>query len=181
MRIRLPEDRLLDAHAGYFGLEHHGIVDYPLYAHCYTRSALPALIAIGYVRHVSRPSLNLLARIARKLVSSRALQIAERMQPENGGYEEATPLTGFVTMSLASAGERDCLVVKRAADFLVKSMRPDGSWPIDTNLATWVTTLSVKALSRSNEEALSTEQKERIREWLLEQQHDQQHEQQRCR
>ncbi len=137
--------------------------------------ALPALIAIGYVRHIKRPSLNLIARSARKLVARRALQIAETMQPENGGYEEATPLTGFVTMSLASAGQQDCLVVRRAADFLAKSMRDDGSWPIDTNLSTWVTTLSVKALTSSGDEALSTEQKRRIREWLLEQQHGKQH------
>jgi squalene-hopene/tetraprenyl-beta-curcumene cyclase len=31
--------------------------------------------------------------------------------------------------------------------FIEASVREDGSWPIDTNLATWVTTLSVNALS----------------------------------
>jgi len=31
-------------------------------------------------------------------------------------------------------------------DFLLKSQRSDASWPIDTNLATWVTTLAVNAL-----------------------------------
>jgi squalene-hopene/tetraprenyl-beta-curcumene cyclase len=31
-------------------------------------------------------------------------------------------------------------------EFLARSVREDGSWPIDTNLATWGTTLSVKAL-----------------------------------
>jgi squalene-hopene/tetraprenyl-beta-curcumene cyclase len=36
--------------------------------------------------------------------------------------------------------------VPLAVEFLRRSMRADGSWPIDTNLATWATTLSVKAL-----------------------------------
>ena len=31
--------------------------------------------------------------------------------------------------------------------FLVNSVRPDGSWPIDTNLATWNTTLAINALA----------------------------------
>jgi squalene-hopene/tetraprenyl-beta-curcumene cyclase len=38
-------------------------------------------------------------------------------------------------------------VVREATGFLLRSARGDGSWPIDTNLATWVTTLSVKALA----------------------------------
>ncbi len=135
--------------------------------------ALPALIAIGFVRHVMRPSRNPISRLVRQMVVPRALRIAERMQPENGGYEEATPLTGFVTMSLASAGANDCLVVRRAADFLVRSMREDGSWPIDTNLSTWLTTLSVKALPA--EDGLNDQQRSRIRECLLNQQHNKQH------
>ena len=139
--------------------------------------ALPALIAIGYVRHIMRPSRNPIARMLRRLVAPRALQIAERMQPENGGYEEAIPLTAFVAMSLASAGETNSLVVRRAAQFLVQSLRANGSWPIDTNLATWVTTLSVKALTscKPDNQRLTEGQKKRIREWLLGQQHNKQH------
>ena len=41
---------------------------------------------------------------------------------------------------------RDHPVARRGIEFLKDSVRPDGSWPIDTNLATWVTTLSVNAL-----------------------------------
>jgi squalene-hopene/tetraprenyl-beta-curcumene cyclase len=46
--------------------------------------------------------------------------------------------------------------------FLTRSMRADGSWPIDTNLATWGTTLSVKALGEMEPDT---------REWLLRQQY----------
>ncbi|MGV2337267.1 MAG UNVERIFIED_CONTAM: hypothetical protein LVR18_25315 [Planctomycetaceae bacterium] len=37
-------------------------------------------------------------------------------------------------------------VVARCLQFIESSARSDGSWPIDTNLTTWVTTLSVNAL-----------------------------------
>ena len=80
---------------------------------------------------------------------------------------EATPLTSFVTMSLAGMGRAGHPVAVRGAEFLIRSVRPDGSWPIDTNLATWVTTLSVNALGQD----LPPEDRQPIREWLLAQQY----------
>ena len=52
-------------------------------------------------------------------------------------------------------------------------MRSDGSWPIDTNLATWVTTLAVNALAplTVEEHPLDAKAKSTIREWLLAQQY----------
>ena len=44
-------------------------------------------------------------------------------------------------------GQTDSPVVEAGVRFLVESMREDGSWPIDTNLSTWVTTLSIAALA----------------------------------
>jgi squalene-hopene/tetraprenyl-beta-curcumene cyclase len=73
-------------------------------------------------------------------------------------------------MSLASMGLQTHPVAQKGSDFLRASMRPDGSWPIDTNLATWVTTLSLQALA-SQPEALSPEQRLTLREWLLGQQY----------
>jgi squalene-hopene/tetraprenyl-beta-curcumene cyclase len=70
-------------------------------------------------------------------------------------------------MSLAGMGQSNHQVAKKGVDFLVKSVREDGSWPIDTNLATWVTTLSVNALR----EHLPLESRRAIREWLLGQQY----------
>ena len=128
--------------------------------------ALPALIAIGLVRHVKKPSGNPFARLARGATRGRTLRILERIQPSSGGFLEATPLTSFVTMSLAGAGLSEHPVARKAAAFLEKSARPDGAWAIDTNLATWVTTLSVNALG----DALPAEAKAPIRSWLLGQQ-----------
>ena len=128
--------------------------------------ALPALIAIGLVRHVKAPSRNPIARLARAATKGRGLRILERIQPSSGGFLEATPLTSFVTMSLAGAGLAEHPTARKAVEFLAKSARPDGSWPIDTNLATWDTTLSVTALG----DALPKADRAPIRAWLLGQQ-----------
>ena len=108
--------------------------------------ALPALIAIGQARHYHAPSRLPWVRGLRSLARRRTLRILSAIQPENGGFLEATPLTSFVVMSLAGSGQVRHEVVRRGLRFLLTSQRPDGSWPIDTNLATWLTTLSVNAL-----------------------------------
>ncbi len=129
--------------------------------------ALPALIAIGLLKHRKQPTWFLPWRWLRNLVTSKSLKVLERIQPPTGGYLEATPLTSFVTMSLCGAGEADHPVVKNALRFLVESVREDGSWPIDTNLATWVTTLSINAMK----DDLSEEQVTSLLNWLLNQQY----------
>lgn len=133
--------------------------------------ALPALIAIGLVRHhFVRPS-NPLTRIFRAAAIEKSLAILERIQPTTGGFLEATPLTSFVTMSLAGMGRADHPVARKGIEFLMRSVRGDGSWPIDTNLATWVTTLSVNALG----DDLPAEAVPALRDWLLEQQYREVH------
>ena len=69
-------------------------------------------------------------------------------------------------------GHAEHRVVQQGVTFLKASVRPNGSWPIDTNLATWVTTLSVNALRI---ESLSPTQTESIGDWLLQQQHQMVH------
>ncbi len=130
--------------------------------------ALPALIAIGQVRHHHAPSWNPLVRWIRRASVAPTLRKLESIQPESGGFLEATPLTSFVTMSLASMGLSDHPVARLGVRFLKDSVRPDGSWPIDTNLATWVTTLSVNALAS---DSLPVPQRDAITAWLLDQQH----------
>jgi squalene-hopene/tetraprenyl-beta-curcumene cyclase len=133
--------------------------------------ALPALIAIGQCRHHHRPTWNPITRVLRNLTRKKTLRVLETIQPPNGGFLEATPLTSFVTMSLAGIGLADHPVTQKGVAFLKASARPDGSWPIDTNLATWVTTLSVNALG----DALPTDALAPIRDWLLAQQYREEH------
>ncbi len=134
--------------------------------------ALPALIALGQTIHHHRPSRNPLARAVRAMTKAKTLRVLASIQPANGGFLEATPLTSFVTMSLASMGLAEHPVARKGADFLRASAQPDGSWAIDTNLATWVTTLAIKALPRA---ALTPEQRLTLREWLLGQQYRVEH------
>ncbi|QDU07768.1 prenyltransferase/squalene oxidase repeat-containing protein [Gimesia aquarii] len=133
--------------------------------------ALPALIAIGQVRHHFQKPKNPITRIIRNLSIQKSLKKLISIQPTNGGFLEAAPLTSFVTMSLAGMGLVDHPVVKKGLEFLLASARPDGSWPIDTNLATWTTTLSVNAIRGT----LSEFEKTPIRQWLLQQQYQELH------
>lgn len=133
--------------------------------------ALPALIAIGYARHFHAPMP--VWSPVRNALKPRAFQVLDTIQPPNGGFLEATPLTSFVVMSLVSSGEAKHPVAKRGLDFLIRSAQPDGSWQIDTNLATWVTTLSVHALGDG--EVLKRAERETLRQWLLGQQYRERH------
>ncbi|MEN6577621.1 MAG: prenyltransferase/squalene oxidase repeat-containing protein [Phycisphaerales bacterium] len=130
--------------------------------------ALPALIAIGQVRYRHRKPGNPLVRGIRRLSAAKTLRVLTTLQPENGGFLEAAPLTSFVVMSLAAAGHREHAVVAKGIEFLAASIREDGSWPIDTNLATWGTTLSIDALSAGGiEKALSPSERQGLLDWLL--------------
>jgi squalene-hopene/tetraprenyl-beta-curcumene cyclase len=111
--------------------------------------ALPALIAIGQILHHRAPTRNPVLRCIRNAARARTLRVLTTLQPENGGFLEATPLTSFVAMSLAGMSISHP-VLEKALAFLEASVREDGSWPIDTHLATWVTTLSLKALARAD-------------------------------
>ena len=95
--------------------------------------AIPALIAIGICQMHHKGGL---FSPIRKLFVPKAMRVLLRMQPADGGFLEAAPLTAFVSMCLT----------RRCAKFLIDTVREDGSWPIDTNLSGWVTSLAAKIL-----------------------------------
>ena len=134
--------------------------------------ALPALIAIGQAQHHHHPARRRVTRAIRNLAQTRTLRILDMIQPSSGGFLEATPLTSFVTMSLAGSGLSDHPVTRQGVAFLTAAVRDDGSWPIDTNLATWVTTLSINALGA---DALTPAERRYLRRWLLDQQYTEIH------
>jgi squalene-hopene/tetraprenyl-beta-curcumene cyclase len=133
--------------------------------------ALPALIALGVLQHTKTELRIPLIHQLRQAAIPRALRKLESIQPVNGGFLEATPLVSFVTMSMAGAGRSLHPVVQKAVRFLESAVRPDGSWPIDTNLSTWVTTLSINALADAGENLNQTA----LRRWLLDQQYRETH------
>jgi squalene-hopene/tetraprenyl-beta-curcumene cyclase len=82
-------------------------------------------------------------------------------------------------------------VAARGVQFLTASARPDGSWPIDSNLATWLTTLAVNALGSKLTTEVTEEQRGHegteplcppsasvtsvVKDWLLAQQYRAEH------
>jgi len=103
--------------------------------------AIPALIAIGICQLKRKGSF---IRPVRQLFIPKAMKVLQHMQPADGGFLEAAPLTAFVSMCLAEGGFREHEATQRCAQFLVDTVRSDGAWPIDTNLSGWVTSLAGK-------------------------------------
>jgi len=140
--------------------------------------ALPALIAVGLVRHVRFMQGAIPSRIVRDAVKDRVLRVLASIQPSNGGFLEAAPLTGFVGLCLAAAGLATHPVARAAAVFLADTQREDGSWPIDTNLSVWVTTGSAKALAGLGavaQDLWPQQDREQLGSWLLDRQFAREH------
>lgn len=106
--------------------------------------AIPALIAVGILRY-KKGKRNLFSPVRESFIG-KSLQVLEKLQPGHGGFLEAAPLTAFVSMCMSGAGFREHVVTRKAAQFLIDTARPDGAWPIDTDLSCWVTSLSIKVL-----------------------------------
>lgn len=145
--------------------------------------ALPALIAIGQTIFHHKPPRNPIIGLVRRLSVRRSLKVLERIQPASGGFLEATPLTSFVVMALQSshgihgmksANGHAAKVIEKGVAFLVNSARPDGSWPIDSNLSVWVTTLAVNALAAAGD-LESLPEREKTLAWILDQQESERH------
>lgn len=128
--------------------------------------ALPALIAIGLARHRKYPAAFPPLRALRTCCAAPALRVLRRMQPASGGFLEAVPLTAFVALNLMAAGEDNSPALPACLDFLEHGQRPDGAWPIDTNLNTWTTSLAMRALGASCPDTW----REQVRRYLLDSQ-----------
>jgi len=111
--------------------------------------ALPALIAIGLAIHHRHRRGNPITRALRSLVETMVLRKLQHIQPEGGGFLEAVPLTSFVAMSLIPHLGAGNAVASGCLEFLRHTHRPDGSWPIDSNLSVWLTSAAVAALEQA--------------------------------
>ncbi len=122
--------------------------------------AIPALIAVGIALFNHKKRKNPLTSLIRKGAVKPVLKKLEKMVPESGGFLEAVPLTAFVSCCLMVSGHKENNVVTKGITFLLDLQREDGSWPIDTDLATWVTTLSVKAFGSRINQLLDAQRQE---------------------
>jgi hypothetical protein len=123
--------------------------------------AIPALAAVGIVIFRHKKS-GLIRRVIRHFSIPVALNKLRRMLPESGGYLEAIPLTAFVALSLIRSGYGQTEIARKGISFLENTQREDGSWPVDIDLSTWVTSLSVRAFRSSLDSFLMPEHKKRI-------------------
>lgn len=122
--------------------------------------AIPALIAVGIAQFKHAAPKNFFIRYIRQQSIKPALKKLEKLTPQHGGFLEAAPLTAFVATCLGCSGFENHPTVIKALDFLSTTIRQDGSWPIDTDLSLWLTTLAVKALD--GQESFSNEFREKI-------------------
>ncbi len=113
-------------------------------------TAVP-LVAMGQVRFAHKPPLNPITRFIRRLTFDKSLAAVEDMHPADGGFLEAAPLTSFVVICLATSGRANHPLVHDGVRFLLETVRPDGSWPISTNLAVRNTAHAVQALATAGE------------------------------
>ena len=128
--------------------------------------AIPALIAVGIAIFRFKTKKNPLMRWIREASIKKSLVLLRKIQPESGGYLEAIPLTAFVCLCLIESGYGDLDVVRDGIAFLKRTQREDGSWPIDIDLSTWVTTLAVKSI-KNQPDILTSEDKQKLIKHLL--------------
>jgi squalene cyclase len=129
--------------------------------------ALPALIGVGIYLHKHRKKGILRKGLVRNQFIKPALEKLNKLVPHSGGFLEAIPLTGFVAMCLITSGMAENKTVVKGLEFLRIQQREDGGWPIDTDLSTWVTTLSIKALGTQLKQVLNENQLDLLRNHLL--------------
>ena len=129
--------------------------------------AIPALIAVGIAIFRFKKRKNPLMRWIREASVKKSLALLRKIQPHSGGYLEAIPLTAFVCLCLVESGYRNLEVVHDGMNFLKRTQREDGSWPIDIDLSTWVTTLAVKSLRSNLDSVLTSTEKQQITNHLL--------------
>lgn len=128
--------------------------------------AIPALVAVGIAIFRFKKKKNPLMRLIREASVKKSLRLLRKIQPESGGYLEAIPLTAFVCLCLIESGYRDLKVVRDGMAFLKRTQREDGSWPIDIDLSTWVTTLAVKSI-KNHPDVLTSDDKQKLTKHLL--------------
>ena len=110
----------------------------------------PVRVGIGQARYFHRRPRNPLVWLVRRLSTGRSLARLERIQPPSGGFLEAVPWTSFLVMGLASTGRVNHPVARRGLGFLLDTVHSDASWPIETSLSVWNTSLSINALASAS-------------------------------
>lgn len=92
-----------------------------------------------------------------------------RAQGPNGSFEESAFLTSVIITGMVGSGRASLPWLPDAIHFVVESQRDDGGWPIDRDLETFDTALTIFAFHEAGQ---APPRAERVREWLLARQFD---------
>ena len=90
-------------------------------------------------------------------------------QGPNGSFEESAFLTSVIIMGMLASGQRTLPWLPDAIRFIAESQRSDGGWPIDRDLETFDTDMTVMAL---REAGMVIPHGDRVRDWLIARQFD---------
>ena len=131
-------------------------------------TTFPAFLSLAMLQDRHLP-LGRLRRPLRRLVERRGIRWLALTQCANGGYEESAFLTSIVALCLIETPGR--AIAGRAAAYVERAQRPDGSWPIDRDLETFDSALTVQALAAQGA-SLSGPADRALRRWFLEAQFD---------
>ena len=129
-------------------------------------TTFPAFLSLSLLHERFRPSPRW-RRPLRRRAEREALAWLRRAQGPNGSYEESAFLTSLIAAALTAAGAEGGDIVRRALPFVLRSRRPDGSWPIDRDLENFDTTQAILA---HHEAGRPLREAGRVRKWLLDKQ-----------
>ncbi len=108
---------------------------------------LPILVAVGQTKFHYQQHRNIFVRWLRRWAVKPSFATLATAQTPNGGFAETTPLTSFVLMCLASIGHSEHRIVRRGIEFLLETVRSDGSWAPCTNFEVSDTSRALRSLN----------------------------------
>lgn len=146
---------------------------------------MPTLVAVGQTKFHYIQHRNPLVRWLRRWAVKPSLAALAAAQAPQGGFSEATPLTSFVLTCMASMGHTEHSIVRRGIEFLLSTVRADGSWAPCPDFAVSDTARALRSLQWNTNDDFqpthwdtSPEPSEHANEalsWILAAQHQQEH------
>ena len=146
---------------------------------------IPTLVAVGQTKFHYTQHRNPFVRWLRRWAVKPSLAALAQSQTPNGGFSETTPLTSFVLMCLASAGYSEHAIVRRGIEFLLSTVRADGSWAPCPDFAVSNTARALRSLQWNLSDEFQPTQWETTPEpseqaidalsWVLAAQHQKEH------
>ena len=123
----------------------------------------PAYLSIAMLHAAKAPhALNSLPTY--REACRRSMEWLGRAQGPNGSFEESAFLSAVIVTCMTASGHADLPWLTAAIQFVIGSQRSDGGWPIDRDLETFDTDMSIFAFTSASEPVPHAAE---ARAWLL--------------